>query len=149
MPNPQRRWLYHTPPGWVGDARYFITLCCQVRGPNQLCAPSVAPKLIAAVQNYHQARRWHVTLWLLMPDHLHAVVSVPRTGNLAKAVAAWKRFTAGDTGVIWQKGFFDHRLRNDASFAEKAAYVRMNPVRKGLVDRPEDWPHVWPIATDR
>jgi putative transposase len=45
---------------------------------------------------------------------------------------------------VWQRGFFDHRLRADESFEEKATYVRMNPVRKGLVGRPDDWPHLWP-----
>ena len=78
-----------------------------------------------------------------MPDHLHALVACPRDEDLAKMVATWKRFTAHDAGIAWQKGFFDHRLRNDESLQEKAHYIRMNPVRKGLVAQPEDWPYVW------
>jgi len=144
MPLPQRRWLYHVPPAWAGDATYFITVCCQTRGSNQLCTPAVAEKLLTAVRHYHEQLRWHVSLWLLMPDHLHALISCPREEDPVKTVAAWKRFTARVAGVVWQRGFFDHRLRNDESLEEKAHYIRMNPVRKNLVTRPEDWPHFWP-----
>jgi putative transposase len=114
-----------------------------MRGSNQLCTPAVAEKLFTAVRHYHEQLRWHVSLWLLMPDHLHALVACPREEDFAKTVAAWKRFTARDAGIVWQKGFFDHRLRNDENFEEKAHYIRMNPVRKGLVAQPEDWPFVW------
>jgi REP element-mobilizing transposase RayT len=143
MPPPHRRWLYHVPPTWAADSTYFITVCCQTRGANQLCNSPVAEQLLAAVHHYHTQLRWHVSLWLLMPDHLHALVSCPRSEDLAKVVAAWKRFTARETGIVWQRGFFDHRLRGDESWEEKAHYIRMNPVRKGFVAEPEIWPHVW------
>ena len=85
-----------------------------------------------------------------MPDHLHAIVACPREEDLAKVVTAWKRFTAREAGVIWQRGFFDHRLRSDESLEEKARYIRMNPVRKGLVADPETWPYIWiPPALER
>jgi putative transposase len=42
---------------------------------------------------------------------------------------------------VWQPGFFDHLLRSSESYSEKWEYVRLNPVRKGLVDRPEEWPY--------
>ncbi|HWA85813.1 MAG TPA: transposase [Opitutus sp.] len=143
MSLPTRRWLYHTPPAWARDATFFITICCQRRGPNQLCTPTVSEKLLRSIRHYHETQRWYVCLWLLMPDHLHALVSCPRQETLAKVIGAWKRFTARDAGTAWQRGFFDHRLRHDESFEEKARYIRLNPVRKALVARPEDWPHFW------
>jgi len=42
---------------------------------------------------------------------------------------------------IWQAEFFDHVLRSAHSYDQKWVYVRENPVRAGLVARPEDWPH--------
>jgi hypothetical protein len=39
----------------------------------------------------------------------------------------------------WQKDFFDHVLRSDESYSEKWQYMRQNPVRAGLVEKPEDW----------
>ncbi len=148
MSLPERRWLYHTPPSWVGDATYFVTICCQKRGDNQLCVPSIAQELFAAVRYYHESLRWYVSLWLLMPDHAHALVSFPRTEDMAKVMAAWKRHTARHVGIVWQKAFFDHRLRGDESFEEKAAYIRMNPVRAGLISNPEEWPYVWQPEAD-
>ena len=107
MPLPERKWLHHTPPSWAGDSTYFVTVCCQVRGTNQLCLPEASPALLDAARHYHTQLRWYVTLWLLMPDHLHAVVSCPPEEALEKIVAAWKRFTSRSAGIVWQKGFFD------------------------------------------
>lgn len=55
-----------------------------------------------------------------------------------------KRFVAKHAGIRWQDGFFDHRLRGNESFEEKARYMRMNPVRAGLATQPEGWPYIWP-----
>ena len=46
----------------------------------------------------------------------------------------------------WQEGFFDHRLRHDESLEEKTYYIRMNPVRAGLIEKPETWPYVFTAA---
>ena len=45
------------------------------------------------------------------------------------------------TSPIWQRGFFDHVLRTDESYAQKWNYVRENPVRAGLVTKADDWPY--------
>ena len=50
------------------------------------------------------------------------------------------RETNGE-GTHWEKDFFDHVLRSQESYLEKMEYVRQNPVRAGLVKRPEDWPY--------
>ena len=42
---------------------------------------------------------------------------------------------------MWERGFFDHVIRNAESYAQKWDYVRQNPVRAGLVERAEDWPY--------
>ncbi len=111
-------------------------------GRNQLCHPAIAEKLLDTARYYHDLGRWHVWLWLLMPDHVHGLVGCSRFESLSRIVAAWKRHTARYVDVEWQRGFFDHRLRNDEGFQEKADYISMNPVRKGLVAVPENWPYV-------
>jgi putative transposase len=51
---------------------------------------------------------------------------------------------------LWQPGFFDHLLRNDESYSQKWEYVRLNPVRAGLVKRADEWPHQGEfVAIDR
>jgi len=79
-----------------------------------------------------------------MPDHLHALLAIPAEEGLASVVRNWKRFVAKQAGVKWQDGFFDHRLRSNESFQEKADYIRMNPVRANLVTQPGEWPYVGP-----
>ena len=83
---------------------------------------------------------------LLMPDHLHALVSFPTSKDMKVVLTEWKKYVARDSRISWQRDFFDHRLRNDESLREKEDYIRMNPVRAGLVNRPEDWPHIWQPA---
>jgi len=87
---------------------------------------------------------WYAHLFLLMPDHAHGFISFPNDANMRQVVSEWKESAARRAGVHWQRDFFDHRLRNDENFVEKAHYIRMNPVRKGLVVKPEDWPYVLP-----
>jgi hypothetical protein len=45
-----------------------------------------------------------------------------------------------------RRGFFDHLLRSDESYAEKWNYVRENPVRAGLAQSGEDWPYAGEIV---
>ncbi len=49
----------------------------------------------------------------------------------------------GREGPVWQDESFDHVLRNDESLREKMEYIRQNPVGKGLVTKPEDYPWLW------
>lgn len=58
-------------------------------------------------------------------------------------IRAWKHYLAKRHRIRWQRDFFDHRIRQHESHEEKAAYIRNNPVRAGLVEKPEDWPYVW------
>jgi len=52
-----------------------------------------------------------------------------------------KHIALEETSPIWQRGFFDHLLRNDESYGEKWNYVCQNPVRAGLVMNAADWPY--------
>ena len=84
--------------------------------------------------------------YVLMPDHAHLFVRLPQDMKLIPWVKALKcvlgaALTAkGHHGSHWQRGFFDHVLRNSESYSLKWDYVRMNPVRAGLVNSPGDWP---------
>jgi len=46
-------------------------------------------------------------------------------------------------GIVWQRGFFDHRLRDSSAWQAKTMYVRLNPVRAGLCKEPDQWPYQW------
>ena len=78
-----------------------------------------------------------------MPDHLHALVSFRDSFFLKKRVASFKSWTSKQSAVLWQRDFFDHRLRSVEEGVAKRSYIEMNPVRAGLCKVPEEWPYVW------
>jgi putative transposase len=91
---------------------------------------------------YHGRQDWYLVLLLLMPDHLHALVSIGGETKLSSLIGSFKRATARYAGIEWQRNFFDHRLRHVESLESKAVYIRRNPVRAGLVSVERDWPYV-------
>ena len=145
MELPQRRKLPHEVPLWVDPQRetYFVTVNCQQRGPNQLAVPATAEPLLEGVRFRNKRFLWFAHLFLVMPDHVHGLLSFPPSGNtLHETISLWKRWTARQLGVVWQRDFFEHRLRSDESRRDKADYILANPVRKGLVKEPREWPWV-------
>lgn len=142
---PQRRTLPHDVPAWVKEGSlYFVTICALPRRQNQLCLSETGESLLKSATHYHEQQRWWLKLFLLMPDHVHALMAVPKGESLPNVVRMWKGYQTKKLSINWQTGFFDHRLRSNESEQEKADYIRMNPVRAGLVARPEDWHYVWP-----
>jgi REP-associated tyrosine transposase len=122
-------------------ALYFITICCAVRRSNQLCHSEVAQIIFETARIYHAAEKWHLRLMVLMPDHLHALISIDGDGSLGTLIGSFKRITSKMTGLQWQRNFFDHRIRPSEGFEKKALYIRNNPVRAGLIASASNWPY--------
>ena len=131
-------------PFWVPEgSTYFISVNCAVRGRNQLALPGVAPLLYDSVVVRSRLGHWWPHLFLVMPDHLHGLLVFSPDQVMKQVVKDWKRYVSGHHAVVWQRDFFEHRLRDAAEFAEKWDYIVKNPVRAGLVDAAEDWLYVW------
>lgn len=134
----------------------FVTACTQDR--RHLLA---FPEVKQAVEEFGSVGP-ELGAWLgsyvLMPDHVHAFVvldaqrcDLPRWMKAFKAAIGRAIRERGVNGVVWQKGFFDHVLRNSESASEKWAYVRANPLRAGLVAAEDEWPfwgQVHPLRSD-
>jgi len=84
-------------------AIYFITICCQRRGSNQLCHDETAAVLANTARIYHERARWNLNLLLLMPDHLHVLIGVDGQTSLAQLIRDYERITAKIAGVRWQR----------------------------------------------
>ena len=143
---PTRKCLRHETPSWIRpeNERFFITICCQQRADVQLTKQAEAKGLIDSFELGHRRGDWYGHLFLLMPDHLHAIMSFTEPlSSMNKSIRDWKRLMARRYGIQWQDGFFEHRLRGLSAWDEKAAYIRKNPVRAGLCSRPEQWPWQW------
>ena len=146
---PQRKRLFHHAPLWVrNSSRFFVTVCCAERDHPQLTQPRVFDVMVDAIEHYVAAQRWWMDLFLAMPDHFHAVASFQHVEDMPAVIRDWKRYVAKQAGIVWQDGFFDHRLRSSESTTEKWNYILLNPVRKGLVPKPEDWRFVWTPPID-
>ena len=138
------RKLHHDVPHWVPiDAIFHISIRCCDSNKIPLTSPSVAAPLLDSVKNYEEKHNWFVNLWLLMPDHLHALVSFPLEKKMGDVIGDWKRFQTRKHGIIWQDGFFDHRIRKYEDLEKANGYIQNNPVIKGLCKAARDWPLVY------
>ena len=144
MPDQFHGKLYHKTPPWVDDGAIFhIRIRVDAANALPLTEPCLAQRLLDSVRFYESRARWYPHLFLLMPDHLHALLGFDlRADSVAHIIGDWKGFHKRQNGVRWQENFFDHRIRDRAEFDEKASYIRMNPVRKRLCDATENWPFV-------
>ncbi|MCC7350357.1 MAG: transposase [Phycisphaerales bacterium] len=104
----------------------------------------------AIVDVWKDAKAWLVGRYVVMPDHVHLFATPAPLETIDPAMAVelcswvsfWKRRLALVLGRgIWQEGYWDRTLRSDDSYDQKWAYVRDNPVRKGLVKAAGDWPY--------
>ena len=141
---PQRKRLPHEIPPWVGQgARHFITINALRRTSAPFGSDEIASALLRNLLVYEDLDRWHLWLAVVMPDHLHFIATFALEHGLAASIAAWKGYQTKTLKLQFQSGFFEHRLRDEAEFTEKAAYVRENPVRKGLVTDATAWPYLY------
>lgn len=134
------------PGSYLGPGAYFLTLCANERHKilaNAVLVESVLPILRSACGSHS----FNVNAYCFMPDHLHLIVmggsdsaSLPRFMQAFKSLAARETRKLG-TAKHWQKGFYDHVLRDGESIDAASWYAFFNPVRAGLVRRPEDWPY--------
>lgn len=139
MHNEHKGKLSHKIPAWVPTgSRFHIRINIM---PNSLLLtdPSIVSDLLESALFYHEQQHWYAWLFLLMPNHVHAIISFYPDTSMSRVIGDWKRFQTRQLNIIWQENYFDHRLRNDDEFIEKAHYIRMNPVRKGLCKKAEDW----------
>jgi REP element-mobilizing transposase RayT len=131
--------LHHGIPGWVkAGATFHLRLRFAPIAEPEL--PALAGCLLSAARTYHDLGRWHLHLLVVMPDHLHALIAFPPNRRMSTVVGSWKRHLAREHRMIWQSNYFDHRIRHTRELHESWAYLRRNPVAKGLCATPEAWP---------
>ncbi len=142
--NPTRKHLPHETPAWVASGScYFITVCAANKGGNQLAVPPIAKSIFESFVFNMKRGIWWAELLVIMPDHFHALMRFPVEPGIQKSLSDWKHYISRTCNIDWQRDFFEHRLRNDENHVEKAQYIRMNPVRKGLVAEMEEWSFTW------
>lgn len=160
----------------VTGATIFFTVALARRG-SRLLIDEIG-LLREAVRATRAERPFTIDAWVVLPDHMHCVWTLPAgdAGYSARWGAIKSRFTRslrddgrvgfqptdakrlgrpvgwnptlprsaskrrkGDAG-IWQRRFWEHHIRDPADMAAHVRYCWVNPVKHGLVDRPEAWP---------
>lgn len=82
---PQR--LGHMTPGWVRPSSFFhIRLRCAPHNDRALTPKPIAEVLLAAARHYHDLGRWHCRIFLLMPDHAHALLAFPPGSRMSRII---------------------------------------------------------------
>lgn len=150
---------------------YFVTLCTLCR--KKVLANAAVNQAVIKFGERGIERNIALGRYVIMPDHIHLFVRGGPQFDLGLWVRGLKRVVAAavaggregfrsgtaspsaasdggrynvERSSVWQRGFFDHLLRNSESYAQKWNYVLENPVRAGLVSAAEDWPFAGEIV---
>jgi hypothetical protein len=95
--------LYHKVPcGVPSGARFHIRIRQGPESPVKLTDATLASKLIEAAKLYHDKGRWYAWLFVLMPDHLHAILSFSGQEAMSRVIGDWKKSQCVRWGVDWQ-----------------------------------------------
>jgi putative transposase len=119
-----------------------VTFCCYHRRP---LFTEATPKAIfeAALERVRLNFGLCVYGYVVMPEHVHLLVSEPQRETLADALKSLKqgvsRRLIGEAEHFWQRRYYDFNIRNYRQFTEKLRYIHRNPVKRGLCGHPEDW----------
>jgi len=79
--------------------------------------------------------------YVVMPEHVHLLVSEPKKALLSKAIQALKLSVSVQSRErpFWQARYYDFNVHNEEKRVEKIRYMHRNPVKRGLVEKPEQW----------
>jgi REP element-mobilizing transposase RayT len=104
-------------------------------------------KLVEGAFQYFDGERYRLIAWVVMPNHVHAMIEVKQGFPLRSIVQSWKSFTAHKAndildrkGTFWYADYFDRFIRDERHYSNAVAYIHNNPVKAGLVDDPKRWP---------
>jgi putative transposase len=121
---------------------HFITFSCYHRQA-LLTSPEAKNILVAALERVRSTYGLRVFGYVVMPEHVHLLLSEPQHDTLADAIKSLKqgvsRRLIGEAEHFWQKRYYDLNVRDHDQLLEKLRYIHRNPVKRGLCATPEDW----------
>ena len=127
---------------------HFLTFSCY-RRQQKFQEPLLRDLFVRCLEQTRVRFGLRVYGFVVMPEHVHLLVSEPNVDSLATAVQSLKLAVAKRAPTVspsvlatppfWQKRYYDHNVRDYEKFIEKLRYIHRNPVMRGLVEKPEDW----------
>ncbi len=119
---------------------HFVTFSCYHRLA-YLDRPLLRDLFEDALQKAHRLYRFDVVGYVVMPEHVHLLLSEPAKELLASGLQALKLSVTRRTKrrPFWQARYYDFNVFTDGKRIEKLEYMHANPVKRGLVEKPEEW----------
>ena len=126
------------------DRIFFVSV--NLRRCVQVFREGEYPLLIEAVDGARRRLGFLLCGYVLMPDHWHALIWTGYPPTISQVIRDIKVGSArrlherrGSEGALWQHQLWDRFVGHPKEFRERLEYMHLNPVRKGLVSRPEEW----------
>ena len=122
---------------------HFLTFSCYRRLPflKDNHSRKVFLDTLEAVRRRHQ---FSLFGYILMPEHVHLLLSEPKAERPDNTLRVLKGQTSrqlrGSRDRFWQARYYDFNVLTQRKFVEKLRYIHRNPVARGLVSKPQDWP---------
>ena len=122
---------------------HFITFSCFHRKP-RLESPAARAVFEQCLERMRRKYGFVVHGYVVMPEHVHLLLSEPAHAPLATALqaikqAVSKRLGGEDGEAFWQERYYDFNLFSESKRIEKLRYMHRNPVTRGLVESPSEW----------
>ena len=102
--------------------------------------------IVANGLRHFDGERYRLLAWVIMPNHVHVMIEQIEGFPLHRIMHSWKSFTAKEinrlrnsSGVVWSPDYYDRFVRNIEHYENAVSYIEWNPVKAGLIGRPEDW----------
>jgi putative transposase len=120
---------------------HFVTFSCAQRRP-LLARPGFSAVFEEALERMRLRYGFVVAGYVLMPEHVHLLVGEPKEVLLGIALQALKLSVSVRVGMgcFWLARYYDFNVHSPDKRVEKLRYMHRNPVKRGLVMKPEDWP---------
>lgn len=123
----------------TGDL-HFVTFSCYQRLP-YFASIEAKERFECSLEAMRVRYGFFVSAYVVMPEHVHLLLSEPRKANLATALQALKLSVAVQRPErpFWQKRYHDFNVWSERKVVEKRRYIHRNPVARGLVKEPDEW----------
>ena len=120
---------------------HFISFTCYHRFQH-LCTVPARELFERSLESMRRRYDFVVCGYVVMPEHVHLLVGEPNKAILSKAIQALKLSVSVQSKErpFWQARYYDFNVHNEEKRVEKLRYMHRNPVKRGLVAKPEDWP---------
>ncbi len=136
---------------------FFFTVVTYQRLPF-LCLPECRKIFREVILNIRERYPFIITAWVLLPEHTHCLWELPdddinfsrrwslikkdftkRAGELVRTAHPTESRLNRREGTIWQRRFWEHKIRDENDLKTHCDYIHYNPVKHGLVARPAQW----------